>query len=134
MMRARYVLSILTASLSLFASAAGQPADDVSKRFAVLNSAGENFSEIRERPDLIEAHRGVYEALEADCLIALGGALQGETPLGLTIFVEDVDEDAVRRRVEADPAVEGGYIALDYRVFFIQRGDLPAVAENCVPA
>ncbi|MEO1013882.1 MAG: hypothetical protein AAFX08_01705 [Pseudomonadota bacterium] len=119
---------LLIAAIGLFSCrVSAQEAEAVARRFVVLNLAGDKFAEISGRPDLVEAHRAVYEAFDAECMVVLGGALRGDTPLGMTIFAVGVDEAAVRARVEADPAVSQGYIAVEFRELSIQRG---AVAES----
>ena len=101
------------------------------EHFVVFNQAGPKFDQIRERPDLIEAHRGLYDGFADDCLTLFGGRLAGDTPLGFRVFVAGVDEDAVKARAEADPAVAEDYIALDYRKLHVQYGDLSSLDPDC---
>lgn len=103
----------------------------VQKHFVVFNKAGAKFADIGARTELVTAHRDVYKAFADACWTLAGGRLTGDSPLGMTIFAVGVDEVEVKKRVEADPAVSGGYIAVDYRVLEIQMGTLPATRNDC---
>lgn len=124
-------LAVLTVITAGHAPTAAAVQDAPADHFVVLNLAGPNFADIQARPELLDVHRNIYRAFEAECLTLVGGALRGDTVLGMTIFRPGVDEQAIRRRVEADPTVIGGSIKLDYRRFQIQMGSLPPSRPDC---
>ena len=120
--------------LSIFgalAAAAAAPAPQ--KHFVVLNGAGANFAQLRERPEMIAKHRAVYDEFARRCLTLAGGRLAGDTPLGITIFAVGVDESEIKKAVESDPAVREGFTTVEYRVFEVQRGALPERRTDCTP-
>lgn len=103
------------------------------QHFVVLNLAGPNFVSSQSDPELYKAHRDIYRDFEAQCLTLVGGALRGDSVLGITIFRTGVDEADIRAKVEADPAVTSGSLTLDYRHFQIHMGEIPSSRADCQP-
>ncbi len=124
-----YTIALLV-SATLASGAAAQPANT---HFVVFNAPGPNAAALADKPDIIAAHRAVYRAYADACLTLAGGRLAGATPLGVTIFIADVDEAAIKEALEKDPAVVEGYISLDYRTLEIQMGALPTSRPDCTP-
>ncbi|MEM7727957.1 MAG: hypothetical protein AAF311_01645 [Pseudomonadota bacterium] len=92
--------------------------------FAVIHTAGPQVERLFAEEEMRDAHRGLYTDFASECLTLFGGAYRGGDPLGITVFRHGVDEDALRTRVEADPAVTAGAVAIAYRSFDFQHGQL----------
>lgn len=112
-------LAIVLAAASI-APAAAQPAQTVSAadlQLVVFNRPGAKWAERATATPLLLAHRNLYLEMAERGEIVLGGRFTGEPMLGMSLFDSAVDETEVRKRLEADPAVTGGYIALEFRTF-----------------
>ncbi|MGB6319377.1 MAG: hypothetical protein WBG08_12110 [Litorimonas sp.] len=100
--------------------------------FSVIHTAGLQIERLFGEEDMRDAHRGLYTDFAAECLTLFGGAYRGGDPLGITVFRPGVDENALRARIEADPAVTAGAVAIEYRSFDFQHGQL-FDRTNCSP-
>ena len=119
--------------LAVFAAAmCGQAqAQEGDGNFVIVHKAGPRFSETVDYPDMRKAHRDLYVGFAESCKTLFGGRFAGDTPLGFTVFVHGVDEAAIKTAVEADPAITGGFIALEYRYLDVQFGDISPVQPAC---
>lgn len=84
---------------------------------AVFNRPGPNWEKRAEAASLLLAHRNLYRALAEDGQILCSGRFLGEPGLGISFFACGADAVAIRQRLEADPAVTNGYVALQFRNF-----------------
>lgn len=95
---------------------------------AVINLPGPNWvSPLPATPGMAEQHHAIYQSLLEDGLLISAGRLEGMPVMGIALFHQGVDEDAVRARLDSDELVKRGYIALDYRQWLILSGSLAGV-------
>lgn len=86
-------------------------------QLVVFNRPGPKWAERASVTPLLLAHRDLYLEMAKRGEIILSGRFTGEPLLGLSLFASSANETDVRKRLEADPAVTGGYIALEFRTF-----------------
>lgn len=121
------VIAALAVATAAFAQEAPQ------RHFVVMITGGEKFAELQNHPDLLKTHRAIYLDFARKCWTLAGGLLEGEAPVGVTIFAIGVDEAKIKTLVEADPAVIGGYLGIEYRTLEIRMGALPRARAECKP-
>ena len=106
----------------------GPPPATGASFFVVVNKAGPHFDKASESVERARAHQQLYRSFEADGRLIVGGAMAGETPLGVSVFCPDVDRAAIRTALENDQIVRDGVLALEFREWRIQMG---ALAHRC---
>jgi hypothetical protein len=105
-------------------SAAPTHAQAASTQLVVFNRPGANWERRASAAPVLVAHRDLYRMLADRGDIVFSGRFAGEPLLGMAMFTPGIDGAAVRRRLEADPAVVAGYVALEFRHFQVAFGAL----------
>jgi hypothetical protein len=94
----------------------------------VINLPGPNWvSPLPTTPAMAEQHHAIYQSLLHDGLLISAGRLNGPSVMGIALFHQGVDEQAVRVRLDSDELVTRGYISLDYRHWELLSGSLAGV-------
>lgn len=110
-------------------SAAPAQAQASATQLVVFNRPGANWDRRASAAPALVAHRDLYRMLAGRGDIVFSGRFGGEPLLGMAMFAPGIDEAAVRRRLEADPAVASGYVALEFRHFQVAFGALARPAR-----
>ncbi|HEV7232604.1 MAG TPA: hypothetical protein VGN36_00065 [Sphingorhabdus sp.] len=112
------ILLVISAGVPQAVSAQGtQQVSASSLQLVVFNRPGEKWAERAKATPLLLAHRDIYLKLAESGDIVFSGRFVGEPLLGMSIFNASVDEAAIQKQLESDPAVTAGYIALEFRLF-----------------
>lgn len=135
---AALLLALGAASLSgaspAAASAQDRAAEAAASHLVVYNRLGPNWARRESAMPVLLAHRDIYRRLAEEGEIIFSGRLDGEPPLGMAMFRGGVDEVRIRRLLQSDPAVIGGYITLEFRRFEVAFGAVasrPAASPSC---
>jgi hypothetical protein len=97
----------------------------------VLNQPGPNWqSPLPVAPEMAEQHHAIYQALVDDGLLISAGRLDGTPVMGISLFHQDADEAMIRARLDDDPLVKQGFLALDYRHWALLSGSLSGVKAS----
>ena len=96
----------------------------------VINRPGPNWvNPLPATPGMAEQHHAIYQALLDEGMLICAGRLDGRPVMGISVFHQGVDEQAVRARLDGDELVKRGYLALDYRQWVLLSGSLAGVNE-----
>ena len=94
----------------------------------VINLPGPNWvNPLPSMPEAAEQHRAIYQSLLDEGALISAGRLDGTPVMGIALFHQDVDEDALRARLDNDEIVKRGYIVLEYRHWELRSGSLAGV-------
>jgi hypothetical protein len=97
----------------------------MTENFVVLHTPGPQWKMRTEHAQALQAHRKIYEELARKGDILFGGSFQGEPVLGMSVFSAGVDREKLAAELRLDPSVVAGVIALEFRVWRTQLGELP---------
>ena len=94
----------------------------------IINGPGPNWANpLPTTPAMAEQHHAIYQSLLDDGLLISAGRLDGTPVMGIALFHQGVDEQAIRARLDSDEIVKRGFIALDYRHWALLSGSLAGV-------
>jgi hypothetical protein len=104
------------------------PAETRETYLVVVNVPGPNWvNPLPTIPEMAEQHHAIYQSLLDDGMLISAGRLDGTPVMGIALFHQGVDEQAVRERLDADEIVKRGFIALEYRHWALLSGSLAGV-------
>lgn len=94
----------------------------------VINQPGPNWtSPLPTTPAMAEQHNAIYQSLLDEGMLISAGRLDGASVMGIALFHQGVDEQAVRARLDNDELVKRGYLALEYCHWKLLTGSLAGV-------
>ncbi|MBA3836405.1 MAG: hypothetical protein H2054_00230 [Sphingomonas sp.] len=128
----KMILALILAMVTPAAALAQQPAPLASpqpRHLIVLNKPGPNFARGANHREEMLKHRQIYLDLTAEGKIIASGTVDFEPRVGFILFRQDIDEVAIRSRLENDFAVREGILELEYHYWSIQMGGFGSVGE-----
>jgi hypothetical protein len=94
----------------------------------VINQPGPNWqSPLPTTPEMAQQHHAIYQSLLEEGMLISAGRLDGEPVMGISLFHQGVDEQAVRALLDSDRLVKLGFLVLDYRRWELLSGSLAGV-------
>ena len=128
-MRALFIAALVLASAFHTQAAVAQESKQVAAstlQLVVFNRPGDKWADRAAATPLLLAHREIYRKLAESGEIVFSGRFVGEPLLGMSVFDAAVDKAKIQKHLESDPAVTGGYIALEFRAFATNFGNPPS--------
>ncbi|OYX40748.1 MULTISPECIES: hypothetical protein [unclassified Sphingomonas] len=92
------------------------------RHLVVLNKQGPNFALASKHRTEMLAHRQIYLDLTKSGEIIASGLLGSSPRVGFVLFRTDVDEQAIRSRLNDDFAIRNGILELEFLYWDIQMG------------
>lgn len=90
----------------------------------VFNRPGPNWAQRESAAPVLRQHQNLYRRLAESGEIIFSGRFAGEPLLGMAVFRRGIDPAEIRRRLEEDPTIRMGLIALEFRPFAVSFGSL----------
>jgi len=117
-------LALASAPSSIAAQPA--PAAVSTQHLVVFNRPGPNWAQRGSHVGVLRQHQGIYRDLAERGEIVFSGRFAGAPLLCMAVFRLGIDAAEIRLRLEEDPAIRMGLVALEVRPFVVSFGSLAA--------
>jgi hypothetical protein len=97
----------------------------------VINRPGPNWeTPLPATAEMAASHHAIYQELLEDGLLISAGRLDGTPVMGISLFHQGADEQAIREKLDSDEFVTRGYLTLEYRNWQLLSGSLAGLQNR----